>query len=78
MQSEIGNLGRLQLKLELVRNVASVRNCRRFEFKNPCKVDGKCHDCHAPTRICNALMVHWAPMMGMHTEVILIGEELGF
>lgn len=64
--------------LDRARNIAAVSNCKRFDFKNPCKIDDKCHDCHTPTRICNALMVHWAPMTGMYTEVILIGEELGF
>lgn len=64
--------------LDRARNVASVKNCKRFDFKNPCKIDDKCHDCHTPTRICNALMVLWAPMTGMYTEVILIGEELGY
>lgn len=63
--------------LERARSVAAVQNCKRFDFMNPCKIDDKCHDCHTPTRICNALMVHWAPMTGMYTEVILIGEELG-
>lgn len=61
------------------RNVASPINCKRFEaYNNPCKIDGKCHDCHSKTRICNALLVHWAPMMGMTTEVVLINEELGY
>lgn len=63
--------------LERARSIAAVENCKRFDFKNPCKIDNKCHDCHTPSRICNALMVHWAPMTGMYTEVILIGEELG-
>lgn len=63
--------------LDRARNVASVANCKRFDFNNPCKIDDRCHDCHTPTRICNALMVHWAPMTGMYTEVVLIGEELG-
>lgn len=59
------------------RNVAAVKNCRRFENSNPCKKDGKCHDCRTPERICNALLVLWGPMQGMTAEVVLIGEELG-
>ena len=59
------------------RNVAAVQNCRRFENNNPCKLDGKCHDCRMESRICNALLVLWGPMMGMETEVVLINEELG-
>ena len=64
--------------LERARNVASPLNCERLNLKTPCRADGKCHDCHSSDRICNALLVHWAPMRGMDTEVILIGEELGY
>ncbi len=60
------------------RNVAAVTNAGRFDFKTPCKIDGKCHDCRSPQRICNALTVLWGPMMDMETEVVLIGEELGY
>ncbi|MGI5976785.1 MAG: lactate utilization protein [Candidatus Limivicinus sp.] len=59
------------------RNVAAVQNARRFDNKSPCKIDGKCHDCRGEGRICNALLVLWAPMQGMSTEVVLIDEELG-
>lgn len=60
------------------RNTAAVLNCRRFNGNTPCKIDGKCHDCRSLDRICNALLVLWAPMAGMQTEVILIDGELGF
>ncbi len=60
------------------RNVAAVQNCKRFEGKTPCKLDGKCHDCTSPGRICNAMLVLWGPMMDMQkVEVVLIDEELG-
>lgn len=59
------------------RNTAAVLNNKRFDNRNPCKIDGKCHDCRMPSRICNALLVLWAPMNGMTSEVILIDEELG-
>jgi L-lactate utilization protein LutB len=63
--------------LERARNVAAVQNCKRFEAKTPCKLDDKCHDCRSADRICRALLVLWAPMMGMEAELILIDEELG-
>lgn len=59
------------------RNIAAVENGKRFDNKIPCKIDGKCHDCRTKDRICNALLVLWAPMFGMSSELILIGEELG-
>lgn len=60
------------------RNIAAVENCKRFPNNTPCKIDGKCHDCRSPERICNALLVLWGPMMDMKkVEVILIDEALG-
>ena len=65
--------------LSRARNVAATRNALRFEAKKtPCKADGKCHDCRSADRICNALLVLWAPMGGMTSEIILIDEELGY
>lgn len=60
------------------RNVAATQNATRFDVKTPCKIDGKCHDCRSPQRICNALLVLWGPLMEMESvEVVLINEELG-
>lgn len=64
--------------LERARNVAAVKNCKRFPAQTPCKLDDKCHDCRSAEKICRALLVLWAPMMGMQAEVVLIGEELGY
>ena len=64
--------------LDRARNQAAPPNCARLNLNTPCRADGKCHDCHSPSRICNALLVHWAPMRGMDTEVVLINEELGY
>lgn len=64
--------------LERARNIAAVKNGKRFENNTPCKLDDCCHDCRAKDRICRALLVLWGPMMGMESEVILIGEELGY
>ena len=39
---------------------------------------GKCYDCRAEGRGCNALLVLWGRMFDMaKLEVILIDEELG-
>lgn len=60
------------------RNTVAVENGKRFPNNNPpCQIDGKCHDCRSPEKFCRALMVLWAPMMGMDTEVVLIDEALG-
>ena len=64
--------------LSRARNVAAVTNVKRFDMPVPCKIDDKCHDCRVPGHACNALVVLWSPMMDMETEVVLIGEELGY
>jgi len=60
------------------RNVAAVKNAERFKKNTPCQIDGKCHDCNSPERICKGLLVLWTPMNNCEVEVILINEELGY
>ena len=61
------------------RGTAATQNAQRFPVNTPCKIDGECHDCRSPQRICNALLVLWGPMNSMESvEVILIDEELGY
>ena len=64
--------------LDRAHNIAAVENGKRFPSKPPCQIDGKCHDCRHPERICRALLVTWMPMMDMETEVILIDEAYGY
>ena len=65
--------------LERARNVAGPLNAKRLGKKTPCAVDGVCHDCHSPDRICNALLVLWGKTMWADSmEVVLIHEDLGF
>ena len=61
------------------RNIAGPKNAQRLSKKTPCALKGdKCYDCSSPERICRGLVVQWEPMTGMETEVVLIGEELGY
>ena len=42
-------------------------------------VDGVCHDCASPDRICNALVVMWKKPFGCkEMEVVLIHQDLGY
>ena len=62
------------------RNVASPKNAQRLGKQTPCaaKAD-KCYDCKSPERICRALTVLWEAPTGVgRSEVVLIGQELGF
>ena len=68
-----------QSAVERARNVAAPRNAQRLGVRTPCAVDGKCHDCKSPDRICRAMVIHMGPPLGMEKcEVVLIGESLGY
>ena len=61
------------------RTIAAPLNASRLGKRTPCAVDGKCHDCRSPERICRAMAVLMAPPARMrHYEIVLIGEELGY
>lgn len=65
--------------LERARNIAAPKNAARLETKTPCTVDGRCHDCASPDRICNALVVLWRrPFWCESMEIVLVDEDLGF
>lgn len=62
------------------RNVAAPKNAQRLKKDTPCaeKAD-KCYDCRSKERICRGLVILMNAMLGVgSTEIILIGEELGF
>lgn len=61
------------------RNVASPMNAKRLNVKTSCVVDGRCHDCLSPERICGVMAIHMRPMINAErTEVVLIDEKLGY
>ena len=63
------------------RNIASPLNARRFQLSTPCAVAEpmRCHDCASPERICRGMTILMNDMRGIgRTDVVLIGEELGF
>ena len=59
------------------RNVAAPTNSQRFDFNNPCKADGLCHNCKSPTCICSQIVETRMCRPAGRIKVILIGEELG-
>lgn len=61
------------------RNIASPMNCKRYGVKTPCVVDGKCHDCKSPERLCRGMSVIWKAPMAGDIEIVLINQEdMGF
>ena len=69
----------LESAVERARHVAAPLNAKRLGAQTPCAVDGKCHDCKGPARICRAMTIHMGPPLGMERcEIVLIGEPLGY
>ena len=69
----------LQSAIERARNIAAPLNAKRLNRKTPCAVDGRCHDCKSPERICRAMVIHMGVPSGFEScEVVLIGEKLGY
>lgn len=60
------------------RNVAAPHRAQQMGKKTPCALKAdRCYDCKSPDRVCRGMVTLWEPMMGMPTEVVLIGESLG-
>lgn len=69
----------LDSAMRRARTIAAPLNAKRLNRRTPCAVDGKCHDCRSPERICRAMAILMAPPMRMqHYEIIFVGEELGY
>ncbi len=67
--------------IDRARNVASPLNARRFGRKTPCVLTEpmRCHDCSSPERICGGMAILMEKMASIkQTDVILIGEDLGY
>ena len=60
------------------RNIASPKNCQRYGVNTPCAVDGKCHDCRSPQRLCRGMSVIWQHPMRGEIEIVLIDQEMGY
>lgn len=63
------------------RNVAAPLNARRLNRKTPCALgkEMRCYDCDSADRICNGFVTLQRPMGGIkETEVVLVGESLGY
>lgn len=69
----------LAAAVERARNIAAPLNARRLNKKTPCAVDGRCHDCRSPERLCRAMTITMAPPAKINRyEIVLIGEDYGF
>ena len=54
-------------------------NAKRKNHKTPCVMDGKCHDCDSPDRLCRVVSVLEKKTRGVgRFTVILVEEDLGY
>lgn len=60
------------------RNIAAPKNAMRLNKHTPCAVDGVCHDCSSPERICKGLVVLWRKPTNCPYEIVVINEDLGY
>lgn len=61
------------------RNIASPKNAQRLHRKTPCAIKAdRCYDCNSPERICNGLSIHYRSLHSAKTEVVIVGEPLGY
>lgn len=67
--------------MDRARNIAAPLNARRLGLKTPCAVgkECKCYDCASKERICCGVVTLLWPMRSVKvTEVVLVGEGLGY
>ncbi len=71
----------LESAMYRARNVAAPLNAKRLQCKTPCAVakEMKCYDCASKERICSGIVTIVWPMRSVGvTEVVLVGESLGY
>jgi len=71
----------LESAMDRARNIAAPLNARRLNMNTPCAKakEMKCYDCASKDRICSGIVTIVWPMRSVGvTEVVLVGEELGY
>jgi hypothetical protein len=67
----------LNAGIKRVREIAAPTNSKVLKFGNPCEVDGICHDCSRPTRICRVWGIVEGQMDPERMTVLVVEEDLG-
>ena len=61
------------------KNHVGAANAKRKNHKTPCVIDGKCHDCDSPDRLCRVVSILEKKTRGVgRFTVILVEEDLGY
>ncbi len=67
----------LDAAFDRLKNVINPYLAKNAGLKNPCSVDGKCHDCKSPTRVCSVTTIIEAKPRVTQISIVLVGEDLG-
>jgi L-lactate utilization protein LutB len=69
----------IETAVDRIKNYVAPIHAKRGDRDLPCAKEGKCVDCHAPKRFCNALVIieHQYLKNKDRIMVIIVGEELG-
>ena len=69
----------LEKAMHRARNVSAPKNAQRLQRKTPCAVKAdRCYDCKCEERICRGFVIHSRGMKSCETEVVIVGQELGY
>lgn len=67
----------LDAALDRIKSVVAPAHARNRGFDTPCAITGKCSDCRAKQRICNATVILEGKPWMSDISIVLIGEDLG-
>jgi len=63
--------------IDRIRNCCAPQHAKQKMRKTPCVVDGRCHDCHSPERICKVISVIEQKPSKTNIHIVLVDEDLG-
>lgn len=63
--------------IKRIREIAAPQNSKRLKLGNPCEVDGICHDCQLPNRICRVWGIVEGQMDPQRMTVLIVEDDLG-
>lgn len=64
--------------MKRARNIAAVKNAKRFDIKTPCKETGSCMNCKSMDTICCQFLITRFSRHKGRIHVVIVNEELGY
>lgn len=60
-----------------IKTIAAPLNTKRLQSDTPCLIDGVCHNCKSPARICCSTVITSFNRIKGRIKVIIVNEDLG-